>query len=331
MPDFIVASTTATQKEIDHAVSSDWRTPIAVEEKPAEPEAVVEPEVPVASEEAETAPESEPEPKQEEDKPVKGKGGFQKKIDKLTREKSEALSAKENLERELAEFKERFERIEKRLAPAETKDEKTETKPQFLTRPQPLESEIGTKYKDWDEYLSDLVDWKTDEKLAARDKTAQSREQQEIQAARDEGYRDSVTEFLKEVPDFNSAVLAATKAGMKLPEPIIEKIKDLPNGPAVTYYLVTNPDEALALVEMDPVEGFIALGRISHGLESQPKTEPPKPPAKKAVSTAPVAVKPVAGNSAKSGNSLQDISQRSTDDYVRARMQQMKERDARRY
>jgi hypothetical protein len=323
MPDFIVTSHTATQEEVDHAVSQDWRKPIPVPEvKPeAKPEEPKEEAAPVVSEEeTETAPVSEPESEQEQ-RP-KGKGGFQKKIDKLTKEKGEALSAKETLERELAEFKDRFERLEKSLAPkAETKDEKPEAKPKYITRPKPLESEIGTKYKDWTEYSEDLIDWKTDEKLAARDQSAQQREITEIQQAREEGYAEAAKEFVeKEAPDFNDAVNAATKAGMKLPEPIIDLIKELPNGPAVTYYLVKNPSEALALIEMSPAMGFAAIGRISQGLERE---EPaPKAPVKKVVSAAPPGHKPVAGNSAKSGNSLHELSQQGTDAYILARRQQ---------
>jgi hypothetical protein len=336
MPDFIVASTTATQEEIDHAVSADWRTPIPVKEETkketAKPDAEVEqvaPETPQETEEVETAsvPEAEQEQETEEQRP-KGKGGFQKKIDKLTREKGE-LAAK------LAEYEDRFAQIEKRLAPAaETKDEKPTAKTDSATPPKPLESEIGTKYKDWTEYNEALIDWKADRrleaKLAERDKTAEEREVQAIQESRTEGYKEAAKEFIeKEAPDFNEAITAATKAGMKLPEPIIELIQDLPNGPAVTYYLVTHPDDALALIDMSPAMGFAAIGRISQGLEKT--VAPPKPPAKKAVSTAPPAVRPVAGNSAKMSASLQDISKSSTDEYIRVRQAQIREREQARY
>ena len=125
MPDFIVASTTASQEEMDHAVSADWRAPIAVKEpepKEVKPEPVTEapageadPDAPATSEEeVKTVPDSEPDEAQER---PKGKGGFQKKIDKLTREKGELAA-------QLSKYEERFAEIEKRLAPpAETKPE----------------------------------------------------------------------------------------------------------------------------------------------------------------------------------------------------------------
>lgn len=337
MPDFIVASTTATQEEINHAVSDNWRDPMPAKEpektvdSEAQPEVGAEvEEVPVASEETqevETAPDSEPEPTQEE-RPNKGKGGFQKKIDKLTKEKGE-LTAK------LEDYEERFKAIESRLGkPPETKDEKPTTSE---TPSKPLESEIGTKFKDWTEYNEALIDWKADRrleaKLAERDQSAQERETTEIQQARESSYRDAAKQFAETTPDFNEAISAATKAGMKLPQPIMERIQELPNGPAVTYHLVTNPDEALALAEASPADGFIMLGRISYGLELAAKApEPVKPPAKKPVSTAPPAVKPVAGNSAKSFTSLQDISaNQGTDAYIRARTAQLKEKAERRY
>jgi hypothetical protein len=342
MPDMIVASTTATQEEIDHAVSPDWRAPIAVKEpekpateeteKPAEEQETAE--ATEETQEVKTVPDSETVEEQEE-KPVKGKGGFQKKIDKLTKEKNEEKSRAELLAQELADFRERFTAIEQRLAgkPAATTEEKPEAKTSNAP-PKPLESEIGTKFKDWTEYNEALIDWKADRKLdarlAERDQSAQERETRENAQERDEGYSTAAKEFIATAPDFNEAVTAASKAGMKLPEPIIELIKELPNGPAVTYYLVKNPDEALSLIQMSPAMGFAAIGRISQGLESEAKPAD-KPPAKKVVSTAPAAVKPVAGHSARSGNSLQEISARDTGEYVRVRMAQLKEKEARRY
>ena len=67
MPDFVVASATATQEEMDHAVSPDWRTPFPVkDETKAEPAKAEGEEVASeASEEAKTAPGSEPEIQQE--------------------------------------------------------------------------------------------------------------------------------------------------------------------------------------------------------------------------------------------------------------------------
>jgi len=343
MPDMIVASTTATQKEIDHAVSADWRNPIPVKEpevkevsktEEAEPEVEQEEtaEVPVATEEtqeAETDPDSEPEETQE--KPTKGKGGFQKKIDKLTKDKAELAS-------KLSDYEERFRAIEQRLAgkPAETETEKPAAKASSETPAKPTESEIGTKYKDWNEFNEALIDWKADRrleaKLAERDHSAEQRETHEIQQAREETYRASAAEFVKSTPDFNDAINAAAKAGMKLPQPILEQIHELPNGPQVAYYLVKNPDEALALVEASPAEGFIMLGRISYGLESDTKTAQPKPPAKKSVSTAPPAVKPVAGHSARSSTSLQDLSKSDPEAYLRRRQTEIAEKAAaRRY
>jgi len=332
MPDFVVASATATQEEMDHAVSPDWRTPLPVkDETKAEPakaegeEAASE----VSEEEAKTAPGSEPEIQQEEDKPTKGKGGFQKKIDKLTSEKKAALERNERLEGELAEFKERFKAIEDRLAkPAVTEEKKPEVK---TSDGKPLESEIGTKYKDWTEYNEALIDWKADRRLEARlaerDEQTRTSQEQETQATREATYKEAAKTFAEKTPDFNEAISAAAKAGMKLPVPILERIQELSNGPEVTYYLVTNPDEALALVEADPVEGFMMLGRISYGLELEAKTEPPKPPAKKPISGAPEPVKPVTGHSARSGNSLQEISARSNDEYIRTRRAQMVEKE----
>jgi hypothetical protein len=344
MPDMIVASTTATQEEMDHAVSANWRDPIPakVEEKVAtaeveteEPveevaEEVIE-ETPVGSEEEpETASATETEEEQEttteEQRPQKGKGGFQKKIDKLTREKGELAA-------QLLEFRERFTALEERLAgkPAAAVEEKPEAKLPASAKDKPTTDQIGTKFKDYEEYNEALIDWKAKEllkeTLATRDKENEERETREIQEERDTGYRQSAKEFAEEVPDFNDAIVEAGKAGMKLPEPIIDLIKELPNGPAVTYYLCKNPDEALAIVEADPRMGFAMIGRISHGLEAQ-VSAPVKTPAKKPISGAPPQARPVSGHSARSSTPLSEM---STDEFIATRNKQEQERERRRY
>lgn len=343
MPDMIVASTTATQEEMDHAVSANWRDPIP----PKAEEAIVPPaeveteetveevtdeteEAPAASEpEAEiaSAPETEEEQETDQQRPPKGKGGFQKKIDKLTREKGDLAA-------QLLEFRERFTALEERLAgkPAGTPEEKPETKVPASAKDKPTTDQIGTKFQNYEEYNEALIDWKAEQKLAARDQEAQARETREIQEARDEGYRESAKSFAEEVPDFNDAIVEAGKAGMKLPEPIIELIKELPNGPAVTYYLVKNPDEALALIEAGPSMGFALIGGISRGLEAEAEARAAKPapktPAKKPISSAPPPARPVGGHSARSSTPLSEL---STDEFIRTRNQQEQERDRRRY
>ena len=335
MPDFIVASTTATQEEVDHAVSENWRervpNPEVKPEVKPEPTETVEPETPATAQETEQVEtESAPEAETTQEKP-KSKGGFQKKIDKLTRERGEEKDRADRLEQQLSEFRAKFDAIEQRLAPkAETPQEKPKTE----AAGKPLESEIGTKYKDWTAYNEALIDWKADQrldaKLAARDQSAQERELEQYRERISADYRTNLDKFRETHPDFNDAVDRAGKAGMQLPMPIIDRIRALPNGPDVTYYLVQNPEEALALVEAEPSEGFVMLGILSASLK-QP--EPPKvaTPAKKVVSTAPPAHKPVTGASARGTLTLEDLSKQGTDDYIRARKTQIAQRDKARY
>jgi hypothetical protein len=331
MPDMIVASTTATQEEMDHAVSPNWREPFQtkapepkpeVAEEPVETEEEVTEETPEASEETETAPVPEAEEEQEStvERPTKGKGGFQKKIDKLTREKGEAAARALALEEELQELR-------NRLAKPAVTEEKSEVK--TSTRKRPAESEIGTVYKSYEEFQQALIRFEAaellEETLAKRDQEAREREAREIQEERDHNYREAAKEFAEQTPDFNDAIVAAGKAGMKLPEPIIDLIKELPNGPAVTYYLVQNPDEALTVMQASPAMGFAMVGRISQGLEAKP--EPAKTtPAKKPTSSAPPPAKPVAGHSARSSTPLSEM---STDEFIAARNKA--ERERRRY
>lgn len=339
MPDMIVASTTASQEEMDHAVSANWREPFPA--KTAEvttgtqPETaaaeVTHPETPATPEEVlevETDPASEPADVQEttELRP-KGKGGFQKRIDKLTERNTDLAT-------QLAEYRERAEAAEKRLAkPAETETPaKPETSASAKDKPTP--DQIGAKYKDYEEYNEALISWKAadllEKTLAERDKTAREYEERLEREDIQEGYKKTASEFVKKHPDFNEVVSNASAAGMQLPEPIANAILELENGPAVTYFLCQNPEVALGLIGLSAKQGFVELGRLSASLEEKSSAPAPKAPAKKPISTAPPPARPVGGHSARSSVPLSEVT--DTDAFIARRNREESERErTRRY
>lgn len=333
MPDMIVASMTATKEEMEHAVSSTWREPfqetpveVVTEPAPAEVETPEE-ETPATTEETpevetDAAPEAEEEVQETDEPRPKGKGGFQKKIDKLTREKSE-------LSTQLAEFRDRFKALEDRVAgkPAESETEKP--KPETASaKGKPTPDEIGTKFKDYEDYNEALISWKAqdllEKTLAARDQQAQEREQQEYKAEVAATYKKAAKEFEKQTPDFNEAVNAAIGAGMKMPEQLLDMVLELDNGPAVTYFLCKNPETTLGLIDLPIKQGFVELGRLSESLKrASAAPAPVKTPAKKPISSAPAPARPVAGHSARSTPNLSEL---STDEFIKLRNRQEAER-----
>lgn len=336
MPDMIVASMTATKEETEHAVSANWREPfpgtsveVVTEPTPAEVETPeTEEEAPATTEETpevetDAAPEAEEEVQETDEPRPKKTGGFQRRIDKLTKEKTD-LSA------QLAEFRDRFKALEDRVAgkPAESETEKPKPEP-ASAKGKPTPDEIGTKFKDYDEYNEALIDWKAADllakTLAARDQQAQEREQQEIREEITGSYKQAAKQFADKTPDFNEVVQKATDAGMRLPEPIVNLIQELDNGPAVTYYLCTHPEDALKLIEASPAMGFAQIGRLAQTLET-PAPAPVKTPAKKPISSAPAPARPVAGHSARSTPNLSEM---TTDEFFKYRNQQEADRQRR--
>ena len=135
----VITSTTSTQKDMDHAASENWRT------KP-EPEPVDPNETPEVVEVEQPEAAAAPEPAETESEHPKRKGGYQKKIDKLS-------ARVRDLENEL-----------------ETERTRGKAPAQPAETPQPVAA-AGNKPKQenfstLDEFIEALADWTTQQRLA---------------------------------------------------------------------------------------------------------------------------------------------------------------------
>lgn len=203
-----------------------------------------------------------------EEKPRKG--GFQRKIDRLTREKYEMAR--------------RLEALESRLADKPAGEAKAQPKAASAERPKSAE------FDDYDEFLDALADWKVDQKLAAARSAEAEAAAREAQAAVTAEWHARLDEYRAATPGFDEALEASETV---FPPVAQQAIVESELGPALAYHLATHPEEAARIAALPPVAAVRALGKLEAKLDAKASTpEKPKP---KAASAAPAPVKPVSG------------------------------------
>jgi hypothetical protein len=182
-------------------------------------------------------------------------GGFQKRIDKLTREKE--------FYKELA--------LRGGIQPQQQQQttQQTETATAAATdASKPKAADFETHA----EFVEALVDWKADLKLRTiESKQATDRARTQQQTAQ-QAYQAKEKEYSSAVPDFDEVVAAAD---FPVSAAVVEEITHGENGPALKYYLAQNPEEADRLSKLTPV----ALAREVGRLEPRFKTAAGKPAA----------------------------------------------------
>lgn len=215
------------------------------------PEGLVEQEivVPAATEEVTNATESATEePQEPQDGEPKPKGGFQKRIDKLTRKASE-----------LEQEKEYWRQQALRTAPA------VETKTAPKAEGKPSENDFQTHA----EYLEALTDWKVDQRLTASKSAEVAKSVKEQQAKSLQEFVAKEQDFRSKTPDFDEVMADAD--GVEATAAVIEEV--INSGPELKYYLAKNPDEVERLNKLGPLALAREVGRIeSRFTSSQQKT-----------------------------------------------------------
>jgi hypothetical protein len=234
----VITSTTSTQEELNHAVSDEWREP----PKPAEEPVAAEPEeTPTAEGTVET------ETKEEKPKAKEHKGGWQKRIDKLT-------ARNHSLETRLQE-------LESKLKPAEAPAPPKSNEPKLV--------DYGN---DVEKFLAARDQWKDAEDVRKSD--------QESQKATFDAYNKKVSEARGQYDDWDETV---TGSNMTIPQSVYQEVVESDNGPDVAYYLATHPEETEKLMEMSQSAARRTVIKISDQLAKEKtkpeKAEKPKPSA----------------------------------------------------
>lgn len=159
---------------------------------------------------------------------------------------------------------------------AERRAEEVERQLQELQRPKEPEAESQSKpsidqFQNYDEYVEALADWKTDQKLSARDKAANERQAKQTAQEEQNTFRGRVEKQVdqgrSEFEDFDEVVL--NNPDLPVSATMAQALVEMDDGHKVAHYLGKNPEEAADIASMSPTRQAIALGRIEAKLATK--------------------------------------------------------------
>ena len=181
--------------------------------------------------------------------------GVKKRIDKVTRQKYEAIAEANRLKAEI-------EALKAQSAPKQT---------------EPQMQDFDT----FDEYTNALAEYKYNQKTQAQ--AQQYNQQAQAQKVAQE-WQSKVEKVRAVAPDFDAVF--NNVASIEFAPMALEAVAEHPKGAEIAYMLGKDVGEAYRIAALPPYQQLMAIGELAA------KTNVPKP---KTVSTAPVPVKPVSG------------------------------------
>lgn len=200
-----------------------------------------------------TVPESATEEQQElQEGEVKLKGGFQKRIDKLTKSNTQLEEEKEYWRKEAL-------RTQNPEAPKITPSDKEPSEDDFQTHAEYIKAVARHEAK---QAAKEAV---TAERSAETAKTQQQKATEAFQARE--------AEFKAAIPDFDEVMAEA--GDVQVSDAVIYEIVSSENGPQLKYYLAKNPDEAARLSKLNPIQVAREVGRIESRFSTSQAEAPP--------------------------------------------------------
>lgn len=205
------------------------------------------------------------------------KGGFQRRIDKLTKKSSE-------LEQEAAYWRERALAGGAKPEP----QTKTEAKPAETSAPaEPKPDDYETQA----EYLRALTKFELAEQRRQADEDRQKTEQKTQQETKVKTFKGRESTFAEATPDYMDVIQGAIADDIPMSPALWDEVQDHDHGPALLYHLAKHPDEAERLSAMTPTQVAREVARMesrfvpqteaketSTQTTSPPVTQAPKPP-----------------------------------------------------
>lgn len=169
-----------------------------------------------------------------------------------------------------------------------------------------------------DKYEAALTEWATKQgERAAAAKAETARVENERKAASDaneaqfrtavEAYNAKRDAVLEEIPDY---VEVAEAESVQITYPMRDAILAADNGPHLAYHLGKNPDEALRISKLNPMQQVFEMGKLAASIAK---------PAKVAVSKAPAPIVPLGSRSTAAEKSADEM---SMDEYAAHRRAQ---------
>jgi hypothetical protein len=311
--DLVLSSVTETQEQLDHAVGENWKQPFVpeAEKKALEEKAKVEEEVKAKlAEEKPPAEEKEVE-EHEEHEEIPGKGGWSKRVNKLT-----ARNAR--LAEEVEQERTKREDLERRLAALERGD-----KPAARQADDgPAIADLPNKpkridFKDEEKYVESLIQWT---KANEDNREAVAEEQARMQKVFD-AHRERLIVARETHDDWDAVAKAAEH--MILQPSVDLAIREMENSAEVLYYLATHPEEYEKMSKLTPLMQVGQAVRISDRLAAPANGNGNGNRKPRAIAAEPIT--PGGKRPTKSSVKLEDM---QTDDYLAARRQMRAQRRA---
>lgn len=204
-------------------------------------------------------------PAQPDEKPTRG----QKRFSQLTSERDKEKNRAEAAERERDELRARLarassasvsvpERQPESVQPQREKPSETRAKPQ--------ESEIGTKYQTYPDFIEDLADWKAEQRLAAlnfdavADKRIEAANASRTQAERE---TQEIARGRQAYPDFDAVIRGAQHLWTNnWPDHIVQFIQNAESPEHLRYALAKDPQLAEQVRTSHPVQAGMILAKL---------------------------------------------------------------------
>jgi hypothetical protein len=252
---------------------------------------------------------------QESEKDKSKGGGWQRRIDKLTRRGTE-------LEESLKEEREARQRLEAKLAGRDPAELKPQTSVEPGARPEPRSGDLkadGTpKYADYDEFLRDVRKWDKEQltqefsgKLTEAQKKAQTEDENAKQEkVITESFQKKTQAAQAKYEDFKEVVFGedspVTEGLIQAGSTIDGFILDPENeGLEVLYHLCKHPEEIERISKFSPQKQIRELGKIEDTVLASADSETSPEPKKAAL---PAPIRPVSTSTSKSSVKPENMS-----------------------
>jgi hypothetical protein len=268
----VIASTTDTQAQVNEAAGVT--TPPAVPSE-APPVQEGEPETDADSEPAEDTPDQDT----DEESPQKAKHpNVQRRIDRLVREKYQAIGRVQELERQLASS-----RPPQQSGPPPAPPQQTQQ--QYTGRP------VESQYERYEDYIEALTDFKAAQAYQRIQVETEQRQAQQRQQAQHSEWQSRVQAYKAQAPDFESVLENAED--IHLSPALQQAILEHEAGPRLAYELAKDRKTLEKIARLSPTAAIRELGKFeAHALNGDTKAP--------AISKAPPPISPVGQGSTKS-------------------------------
>lgn len=219
-----------------------------------------------------------------DEKPVEEKAETEKKPDA---EKNHFQRRQERLLRERAEYKAEAEFLRSQFQNQQKQAQsKTEGRP------------ARDQFESDEDYVDALTDWKLDQKLSGvKEELAQHQNQSQVQSS----WVSKVNQARQDYPDYETVMEDAQD--IPISKSTAEAMQSSDLGADIAYYLAKNPDEAMRINSLSPIAAAREIGRIESYVEYEKDQAKKKAP----VSKAPAPIKPVKSSSGSGSKSLEDM------------------------